>query len=867
MTWLLASGEATGSPIRAIDQGASAGQAATGPAPQPVAARDEAGVTPALLPSSAGAAGPHQAVARPAGAPGMPTAHTTDAIAAARAGTLSAGQPPALQATEPGQPEGAFLAHFPDTSLGGASLAGGMAPAADSMASLGGVSALAMPPVPGNGDTVLSLGSKRVWGVVGAGETVTVTVDGAQMGASRADAVGFFWTPLYALDGNRPALEPGDVVALYVEGSLRHEVTLRAMTAELDVVADEIEGTITGLANTELTLYVLDDAVPEPTMTTFSTTVTTSAAGAFSSDFGGEWPFVGWDHVVVAYVDDNLQVQAPVYATESLMVRPAPWNMVFGRVAPGEEITIVVNDGTTDKVNETVIAGGDGFYLIFTDAGILEDDVVTLTRAGASTLSRTVGPLTARIDPDTDEITGVTEPGAAILARLESYLTADGPVFVHLTTTADGTTGKYTLDFSGVADLLPGDNIPIFVDDAEGDNLNIRAIAPVVAVDQVGNQVGGFAPAPPGPMAERQPVTLTLYSAAVDQTLVFTSSLQYAGEYLFNEWSHGLPDIAPGDVVTVETEGFGWQGIVHVNEMSAEPDTVSDQIRGQVTPPSTWVEVWGRKWNGWRDRWLFPVAETFAVTATADSTFTVAPAGFDIRNATDYQVRHRTEDGQVEALTGNTDFVQAWAMYDYTAVSFAPPGTPYTLTLRTGDGTFKGQLTGVSSEPTGMDHRGWGEVGAQLVEGDTIQAQSETGFDQTLTIVPLGVFPDANADVIYGFGPPNALVNLSIENSDAYGFVPTGPDGAFAVAMDQLQVTSGGDLVAGQWVRLCAADADGNHVCTAASILAAVQTWFPSASAAQRRTHWPATRSPPDVTWSWSIATAKAPSGPVGTKP
>ncbi len=71
-------------------------------------------------------------------------------------------------------------------------------------------------------------------------------------------------------------------------------------------------------------------------------------------------------------------------------------------------------------------------------------------------------------------------------------------------------------------------------------------------------------------------------------------------------------------------------------------------------------------------------------------------------------------------------------------------------------------------------------------------------------------FPDERSDVIRGYGPPNTLVNLNIEDA-SYGFVPTGPDGVFAVAMDQLQVTSD-DLAAGQWVRLCTADADGNRL-------------------------------------------------------
>ncbi len=670
---------------------------------------------------------------------------------------------------------------------------------------------LLAPPLAGdNANFVVSMGSDRAWGLVDPGATVTVTVDGVQMGAAHADGVGFFWTTLYDGNGDRPALSGGELVAIYADGVQVASTTLRAISGVVDVTANTVTGTLGGGGfPISVTVYTLDDYMPEATLTTYSVTVSTDDSGSFGADVSGGWDFVGWDHAVVAYVEGGIEVQGHARPLHTLMVRPFPWNWVFGAAAPHELLTVTLYLSDTVTVKEAITTTTDinGFYFVPFSESIDETDVVALARAGWPLSTRVIDRLTASVDADNDRVTGQAEPGATVMARLEQGLTTQGPRSVNVQTTADAATGLYTITFAGVADLLPGVNIPVFVDDAEGDNLNVRAVAPLVQVNQTWDEVSGNAPAPPGPLAEGRTVTLTVNGD------VFVGGMGSYGSYYFGP-GDGLPDIGPGDAITVEAEGYAWQGVVHAMTMTVQHDAANDRFTGSVEEPTDQVEVWGRQWNGWAWETLFPVAESFIISVTANSPFTATPPGFDVRSAVNYEVRHRTAGDYLETLSGLVDFVRVWPDYNGAIALFSPPGTPYTLTLRDGNGAFKGQITGVSGEPIGS--AGWNsfeETGAQIADGDIIEAQSAAGFDQTIEIVPLSTLLVEGSDTVSGYGPPNALLNVNVVN-ESYGFVPTGPDGAFTFKLDQLQVVGGnGILDWGEWVRLCYVNDEGNHVC------------------------------------------------------
>jgi uncharacterized repeat protein (TIGR01451 family) len=653
------------------------------------------------------------------------------------------------------------------------------------------------PPLAGSTDLVVCMTTDRVWGLVGAGETATVTVDSVQMGAAQADDTGFFWTTLYDAGGNRLVLDGGEDVAIYHD-SISATVTLRTISGTVNIVNDVVSGTIGGISSAiSVTVYVGWD---EPSMTSYSQTVSTDGSGNFSADFAGIWDFVGWDGAVLAYVEDGVEVHRHVYPAPTLQVRPFPWNWVFGQAAPGEQVTATVflSDSTTIKDQADTKADGTGSYFLGTKEDILVSDVVVVDLAGGTVMSRTVDLLTEAIDADADLVTGQAPPGAVVLGRIEQDLTPLGWRMVNMTTTV-AASGWYTLDFGGVADLMPGTTMPVFMTDAEGDDVDVRTFAPDVVVNQTWNEVSGHAAAPPGPLADGRLVTLTLYSAAADATTVYVRKMGSYGTYSYSEKEDGLPDIAPGDVITVESEGFPWQGVVKVQTMAVASNQEANQFTGTVVPPTDRVELAGQ----YVQPQLYPAGGQFDMLVTASSPFTASPPGFDVRGDLNYDVAHRTAGDYAERISRRTDGIGEKIDSNNVGGAFNPPGVAYTVTLYSAGGDVKTQVTGNSAETDGSFWINLWDYGKEQIEvGDYLQGQSAAGFSHTVQIPAIAIDPDPATNIVSGQGPANALLLVTVENQ-GQGFVPSDGNGQFTVAVDQLQeVWGNGDLEWGDnvWV-------------------------------------------------------------------
>jgi uncharacterized repeat protein (TIGR01451 family) len=662
------------------------------------------------------------------------------------------------------------------------------------------------PPLPEAADLAVCQSSKRVWGLAGPGETVTVTVDGTQMGAALADGNGFFWTTLYDGNGDRPGLSGGETVAIYHDGVLLDSTNLRTIAGSFDVVTDLVSGTIGGLSSPiSVTVYV---GSIEPSLVSYSQTVSSNGSGNFVADFTGILDLVYWDSVQVAYVEDDIEVHRHVYADSNLLVLPLPFNSVEGTAPPGSVVTATVYDtGMVVTASTTLDADATtGNFRWGVPVDLLPDYVVEVKLQGGQVLSRTIDTLSLSLDPANDQITGISEPNSTVRGTV-SDLGEHGWRDVRIATTADGN-GAYTLDFSGVANLLPGRWAGVFVADAEGDDLSLWTPSPSVDVHQTWNEISGIGTSVLGSEAEGRVVTLTLAST----TTIYTTDMGWWGGYVFEQEKYGLPDIVPGEVVTVEAQGYPWQGVVEVKTMTVTHDVGSDQFDGSVEPPSDRVEIYGWQWGNWIDGTpLYPVGGSFDTLTTTASSFSTAPAGFDVRNAVEYDVAHRTADEYLEMIYNQVDYVRIWPQYNGLFGQFGPPGTTYTITLRAGDDTFKDETTGTSTEPVGWSN--WiGFQNAQMESGDQVQAQSSAGFSQTVHIPTITTDADDVANVISGTAPTNALLYVSVNGQDT-GFVPTDGGGQFAVAVDQLQYAPNGDLASGDWVMVCYFNEDNNQVC------------------------------------------------------
>jgi uncharacterized repeat protein (TIGR01451 family) len=644
------------------------------------------------------------------------------------------------------------------------------------------------PPMPGSADLEVCMTTDRVWGLVGAGETVTVSVNGAQMGAARANGIGFFWTTLYDAGGNRPGLGAGDQVRIYRDGVQVADVTLRAISGQIDVVNNVVSGTIGGVSSPiSVTVYAPEG---EPSMISYSQTVSTDGVGNFGADFAGVCDIVPWDEAAVAYVDGGVEVHRHVYSTR-FMALPSPLNLVFGWTTPGGVVTVTVYSETAGMRDQVVgTAEASGQYML--DPTILTSDTVFIELADGTVMSRTADILTENIDPANDRITGVALPGVIVRGFVDN-LTPVGWRSVQTATVADAT-GVYTLDFAGLTGFGPGQWVGVHVADAEGDDLAVWGPSPSVEVNQTYNEVSGYGAVPFG-LGDGWPVTLTLYSAVSDTTFVYSKgAVDWSGQYNFTPKDDGLPDIAPGDVVTVESAGCAWQGVVQVMTMTVQADMDANQFTGAVVSPTERVEL-----DGYYDySQLYPVGGSFDMLVTATSPFTGAPAGFDVDNYLFYGAAHRTANDYIERIDRVTDGFGMWLPGNGMWAMLPPVGTPYTFTLYDNGGGFKAQLTGTSPQPIGgTGWRDFWSTGEQMQAGDRLQVQSAAGFSQTVTIPDITVSPDLDNDVVTGDAPANTLLYVSVDGQGE-GCVPTDSSGHYAFKVDQLQSLWGdGQLVWG----------------------------------------------------------------------
>ncbi|MBN2391292.1 MAG: DUF11 domain-containing protein [Anaerolineae bacterium] len=667
---------------------------------------------------------------------------------------------------------------------------------------------IAAPPLPSDTPFVVSLDRNQVWGLVGPGSTVTVTVDGVQVGAAVADGIGFFWTTLYDDWGDQVDLVGGEALAIYENSILVAATTLRTITAQINPHNEIVTGAIGGTSSpVNVTIYTGLSGTP-----TVSETVWTDSFGNFTIELFSTWDFFADETATLAYLRDGIEVYHDIYGSR-LAVLPFPFGTITAKTTPNVAVTATVylSDGVTirDQAVDTTSAD-NGYFNLTPDFG--ETDIIVVEVEGGIVMSRTVEHYTPPIiDAANDRILGEAAPGAVVRGRA-SNLTTNGYQHVSNATVADAT-GVYTIEFGGIANLMPGNWGGVYSADAEGDDLALWAPAQgSVDVNQVYDSVNGYAIAPPGHMAIGHLVTLTLTSASDGMTYVYDKGTDEWGNYTFNP-DDGLPDIAPGDVITVESDGYGWQGVVEVMTVIAEADTANDRFTGTVEPSIDRVEIWGEHWDGWSNQVLYPVGGTFDILITAGSPFSADVVGFDVRNAVVYEINHRTADEYIDRITQLVDYVRVWPGYNGVLGSLRPGNTPYTITLRDSGGGFKAQLTGTSFDDGSIGFNDFNSENVQIEASDEIQIQSSAGFDQVVVIPDLLAQMDEASDRVTGHGPPNSLLNVNLSDQGS-GFVPTDENGDFAIVPDQLQDFYGnGDLEWGQSVRLCYQNEDANQVC------------------------------------------------------
>jgi hypothetical protein len=579
-------------------------------------------------------------------------------------------------------------------------------------------------------NVTLNLTPTTIWGEVAPGAVVTATrLSDDAYGAAETDGVGFFWTPLWQSNGRPADIVDGDTIEIYVDGALATTISPHTITGEVDVVADQVNGTISGVGAgvpVTVTLGVLSSSplVAEDMPGDYMphVTATTDAAGHFSADFGAAGYDVGPHNHAIAAFDAGATLQSYLYPQHVFQIRDL--SAVVGYATPGQVVTVTV-ESSTPVTTVAWVYHGDYNLPVEVAAG----DTVAVDLGGGTVISTVARALTTHPDAALDQATGTCPPNAVVRAY-----THFEPLrkYAETTTTADAS-GHYTAAF-GAHDLLEDETVVVAIADAEGDEVALTSYPPAIGA-YLFPYFNGVWGAGDGP---RRPFTATLYHAPDTYIQTGTTGLdnQFAANFAV--------DIAAGDQVTVETPG--WSQTMTVADVSVFFNTANDQVQGEADIPG-WVLVDCRQWQERR----YPIRGTGYATATVTSPFTAAFDAFDVRDGGVTYVKHHDANGSITMRQHKMPFFRA-IVGD--VLEGIPPSAHEVVTasLYANDGTTL--LSQTSDDEDSDPLRFRFNFGTHRIEpGRWVTITSQSGWEAGIHIPELTIHADPESDLIWGDGP------------------------------------------------------------------------------------------------------------------
>jgi hypothetical protein len=594
-----------------------------------------------------------------------------------------------------------------------------------------------------------------VWGLVDAGDSVTVnrTADGAY-GAAEADAIGFFWTPVWKDNGQPADLVGGDTLDVYVNGALQATIVLADVSGGFDVLADQVAGAISGdSGGTQVTATAYlggawDDEYP--TAVAPQAVATTNASGEFTAVFGED--LGPENYVAVEYPSGGHTVRAYLYPDPRVFY-VQNLNSVRGSADPGQEVDVTVYQGAGPGIRDTASGNASephGFYSI----GI-EDaqpgDVVEVDLGGGVLLDTTVAGMSVTgVDTTLDQIAGTAPSGSTVVVRmwpLEGY--------IETTTVADGS-GEFLADLGGIADLKPRNGFRVVKADGQGSETQLFSGAPYLnVIMDPWTELDCAIWRVDGPSL---PVTLTLQTATGVYTRENPIGPSDAGNtahgcYLIWGPDWGPIDFAPGDTVTIKSPT--WEGSLVLPDVSWSVDSTGDSVSGEAPAGELQVDV--RQWQ----YELYPIQGSAVQTTTAASTYVATFTDFDVRDGGILRVHHYNPATDFAAWYGAWDNIeyQYFQAIIHDVVEGVPPnaGETVTATLYSAGGV---ELASTSDDDDDDSWRFRLHFGDEyyIEPGRWVTVTSESGWEAGIQVPDLTVEADADTDMIWGEGPKSTVL-------------------------------------------------------------------------------------------------------------
>ena len=484
-------------------------------------------------------------------------------------------------------------------------------------------------------------------------------------------------TSLYS--GSDPiTLEGGDFITVTTPRGIQVALALPELTAQADSDTDMISGQAP--PNAPLTVMVYDWSLPWFSEI-FSGVVTSTAQGSYNLDLNALGGFTKRATGQVLYTTPeghsvvrgfaSLQLCEP--SLGAIQVGGNLLNLYSDYYCP--PVTLRLRDAQSQIKVEQQISPGYGYAVYLTDSTgrpipVLPGDSVEIETDDGSLLTTAIPTLTAALDASANTVAGQAPPGTELSIQVATpQLGFYYPNTATLTTTADAQ-GNYAVNLTGFHTLAPGDRARVTYTVGEQTFYADDAV-PLAQAYLYQSSVQGWLP----PLT---PYTVTYMTA--DSSLTTTVSGYYAGtDGAFGTY---VSLMQAGDWLTITTPVHTWQQTLPF--LSAHIDRASATVSGQA-PAGAQLLV-----NLFADD---SPAATQLVTTTAEGAYTAtfstltplhtAWGTLTYSDPNDFQVILDFATPHWEVILGNSCL----------SGNAEAAGSPITVTLLSGDGTFKGEAT------------------------------------------------------------------------------------------------------------------------------------------------------------------------------
>lgn len=394
-------------------------------------------------------------------------------------------------------------------------------------------------------------------------------------GQGAAAFLGLYTLTLADPGGAETPVQPGDVLSVAIGGLPVVAYTVPALPVTPDPATDSVAGTAPAGATVRVTAGTGAGA---PAQTT-----TAGADGRYSVAFAGTVDIAPGTVGQVAVVERRQGLDINVtraWAVTRLTVRLGEAG-VTGIAAPGDPIRLTLRDAQgVGKARATAaVDAGDATFeaTLASAAGAPVEVVPTYTlehRRTGESIDLPIPRLTAEVDPGADRVAGQAPAGVALAVTAGYFFNQRT-----LTVTA-GADGRYTAEFAGTPDIVPGSPVTLLLTTPDGHQVILATAAATLRVWPEAGRLDGT-------IAGGADAAITVSDAAGQARAAATATANFLGQF-----NAALRDPAGAPYYPQARDrvrvAFGEAAReLLVPPLGIEWDTAAETVSGETTPGGT----------------------------------------------------------------------------------------------------------------------------------------------------------------------------------------------------------------------------------------------------------------------------------------